>query len=324
MGIFHFLNVLDGDCSIIQHPSGHITVVDVNNAGAETMVESALERALATGNYQQKKYPVDPIEYMRSRGMESVFRFVLTHPDMDHMGGLKAFFSELGPVNFWDTDNMEEKEFDAGSPYNPEDWEFYQNLRDTKPTDSPRRLVLYSDARGKYFNVNEDGSPGADGLFVLAPTPQLCADAQETGECNDYSYVLLYKSNAGRIVMSGDSHDKTWEHILSKHGSDVAGADILIAPHHGRNSDRSFDFLDVVKPKLALFGNAASEHLAYAEFSKRNIPVITNNQAGCVVIDTNGNCMQLYVTNPSFAEAVTGAQTFDPTLQAYFLGTLSV
>lgn len=39
MGILHFLNVLDGDCSIIQHPSGHTTVVDVCNASVESIVE---------------------------------------------------------------------------------------------------------------------------------------------------------------------------------------------------------------------------------------------------------------------------------------------
>jgi competence protein ComEC len=32
MAIIHFLNVLEGDCNIIQHDSGRISVIDVSNA----------------------------------------------------------------------------------------------------------------------------------------------------------------------------------------------------------------------------------------------------------------------------------------------------
>jgi len=321
MGIFHFLNVLNGDCSVIQHPSDHVTVVDVNNAGTAPTVE-LLEKALAAGNFGQKNNPVDPIAYLRSHGIRSVFRFVLTHPDMDHMGGMKAFFDAFSPLNFWDTDNTEEKEFNDPCPYDEDDWLFYKKLRDGKPSEAPKRLELYADAKGKYFNRNENGESGGDGLYVLAPTKGLCADAKQSGECNDYSHVLLYRSKGGRIVVSGDSHDKTWEHILKNHKEDVAGAEVLLAPHHGRDSDRSFEFLDVVKPKLALFGNAESEHLAYPEFKKRSIPVITNNQAGCVVIDTNEGAMKVYVTNAAFAQAVSGAKTYSQTHRAYYCLTI--
>ena len=32
MSTIHFLNVLEGDCNIIQHDSGRVTVIDVSNA----------------------------------------------------------------------------------------------------------------------------------------------------------------------------------------------------------------------------------------------------------------------------------------------------
>jgi hypothetical protein len=43
----------------------------------------------------------------------------------------------------------------------------------------------------------------------------------------------------------------------------VTNVDLLIEPHHGRKSGRSYDFLDTLKPKVTIFGNANSEHLAY-------------------------------------------------------------
>ena len=62
---FHFLNVLDGDCSIIKHgSSGHLSIIDVCNARREKKelgyYESLLleKRYQALGNFQQKKHPV--------------------------------------------------------------------------------------------------------------------------------------------------------------------------------------------------------------------------------------------------------------------------
>lgn len=106
MATIHFLNVKAGDCSIIKHNSGHITVIDVCNAKpVEAFTEVVLaelakaERGIS-GNFQQKKYPVNPIGYMRDHGMSSIFRYIQTHPDMDHMDGNEALFDEFSPLNF--------------------------------------------------------------------------------------------------------------------------------------------------------------------------------------------------------------------------------
>src|SRR5262249_27463011 len=152
--------------------------------------------------------------------------------------------------NFWDTDNNEEKEdFDEDSGYNLEDWEFYKSLGDEKPETNPKRLTFYSGAKNKYFNIGADGSSGGDGLHILSPTLDLVTGANECGEYNDCSYVLLYKTGDDKIVFAGDSHDKCWEHILETH-KDVKNIDLLMAPHHGRASQRCYDFLDVLKPKM--------------------------------------------------------------------------
>ncbi len=269
MGTFHFLNVRNGDCSIIQHPSGHTTVIDVYNASSEALSEAqAIDAVVALdesrGNFNQKAFPVNLISYLKKFGISSIFRFILTHPDMDHIGGIEDLFNEFSPANFWDTDNACVKDdFGNGGPHDEQDWLFYKALRDNRPTESPKRLVLYSGKRGKYYNQAEDGSGGGDGIYILSPTKELMKAAIESDDYNDFSYVLVYKSNGGRIIVAGDSHDATWEHILANHYNDVANAEVLLAPHHGRKSNRTYQFLDVVKPKITLFGNANHEHLAY-------------------------------------------------------------
>lgn len=327
MGIFHYLNVLNGDCSIIQHPSGRVTVVDVYNASIAQENISLDQRAYLEviaerANYNQKKHPVNPINYLKDFGISEVHRFIVTHPDMDHIGGIKDFFDTFGPANFWDTDNTCEKDFDGvKGPHSEEDWEYYKNLRDTDPQSSPKRLTLYSGASGKFFNKNEDGDEGSDGLHVLAPTKELVSHANECGDFNDASYVLLYRSAGGRILLSGDSHDRTWEHILENHADDIANVDLLIAPHHGRHSNRSYEFLSIVNPALTFFGNASSEHLAYKAWSNRGLPIYTNNECGTMIVDTNSKPMSLYVTNETFARAENPYTFYSVAHKGYFVKT---
>ena len=308
MGVLHFLNVDDGDCSVIQHPSGRVTVIDVNNA-SPTVSKAILEALGVHGDFRQKDHPVNPIEYLGNREVRSVHRFILTHPDMDHMGGIKAFFDAFSPINFWDSDNEEEKEFETGSPHNEEDWDFYRNIRVTDPNSEPKRLTLLDRMVGCYWNKDEGSSSGGDGLHILSPTADLLNRANESGDFNDCSYVILYRSAAGTTLFPGDAQNATWDHLLSHHKSDIADVDLLIAPHHGRRSDLDFSFLDAVKPKLTFFGNAPSEHLAYDAWNNRKLPFITNNQANCIVVDTSGTTMSLYVTNESFARSL-NANTF--------------
>ncbi len=51
-------------------------------------------------------------------------------------------------------------------------------------------------------------------------------------------------------------------------------------------------------PRVTLFGNASSEHLAYDKYPK---PKITNNQAGYIVLDVIKAEITFYVKNLEFA-----------------------
>lgn len=329
MSTVHFLNVKEGDCSILQHNSGHVTVIDVCNAKAVDDVsrelswantylkQAAQVMAAKGGNFNQKEYPVNPIEYMAERSIKSVFRYVQSHPDMDHMDGIEAFFQHFGPWNFWDTNNRKEHTTWAGSPYNVRDWKFYKNLRDSAPSEDPRRLALLSGAIGKYWNDGDNNSHG-DGIQILAPTEELVQSANESDDdYNDCSFVLLYRTGKMKVVFAGDSHDATWEHILANHREKVRNVDLLIAPHHGRKSDRDYAFLDVLRPSLTLFGNAPSEFLAYGAWNYRDLDLMTNNEADCIVVDIREEHQDVYVTNESFARQRYPNTFYDDNLKAW-------
>ncbi len=78
----------------------------------------------------------------------------------------------------------------------------------------------------------------------------------------------------------------------------------------------------MLKPRLTLFGNAPSKHLGYAAWSKRNLPVITNNQGGTIVVDldVDEDKGHVYVKNEEFARKA-NPFTFE-TDGLWFYGTL--
>lgn len=311
MGVVHFLNVLEGDCNIIQHDSGRVTVMDVSNAyndndtDAEKAVKASKERAEMINrthvpsnktNYNQKRNPDNPIDYLKNNlNISSVFRFIISHPDMDHLDGIKDLYEEFEITNTWDTDNDKYLDLNTNfAGYNKEDWAFYIKLRAGQITNTTR-LTYFSKQSNQYYNE--------DDITILCPTVELVENGNRTKDYNDASYALLYtppKKNGGKwkILLAGDTHDDSWDYILENHKRDVSDIDILFAPHHGRDSKRNYDFLNVLDPKVTLFGNASSEHLAYSKYSGIKI---TNNQAGYVILETSTDYLNIYVKNFEFA-----------------------
>lgn len=324
MSRVHFLNVNEGDCSVIEHNSGHISVIDVCNARKNSTDESfnlnwgnVVESV--SGNFRQKEHPENPVRYLRENiKADCIFRYIQTHPDMDHMDGIKDLFESFEVVNFWDTANNKRMDDSKGfGQYRKEDWEFYQSIR--RSTNNPLTLFLDSDSRGRYYNQEEDGI--CDGLSILAPSKKLVRSANNNGDYNDSSYVLLYRTGKWKIVFSGDSAKDTWDYILATHEKDVSNIDVLIAPHHGRTSGGNDDYLDILNPKLSLLGNAKSEYMDYDSWNNRDLFHITNNQAGNVILDIKNDVIRVSVSNESFAKA-RGNYEYDANVKAFCIGYL--
>ena len=103
MAKVHFLTVGEGDCSIIEHNSGRISMIDICNGNkvvskAEARIIEALEKP--RGNFAMCKRQTNPLEYLQEMGVSSIFRFILTHPDMDHLDGFNNLIDNFSVTNF--------------------------------------------------------------------------------------------------------------------------------------------------------------------------------------------------------------------------------
>lgn len=264
---------------------------------------NAEKRSAAGGNFGMRYRPTNPVNYLKGLGVNEIFRFILTHPDMDHLDGFKSLCDNFAVLNFWDSGVRKKKPSFAAGPYREEDWDHYEMFRDGKA-----KASVVSPLAGSRFDLANQGEPNDQGdyLHIVAPSRKLVSNGNLNGDPNDASYVLVYCSAGGRIVFAGDSHDATWEYILAEHEGVVKDCAVLIAPHHGRASGREYKFLDTLRPKLTLFGCADSVHMGYPAWNNRGLKIITNNQAGNVVLHGGSAGINVYVENLKFAETCAG------------------
>ncbi len=285
----HFLNVGHGDCTIIEHPSGHLTMVDINNGddldenskkeviseysfnGTLNMMKNA--GYITEGDFLKRAgYSIeltDPLDYLLNTIKKNViFRYIQTHPDIDHMCGLKPLEVKPIPIwNFWDTDNNKTL-VSFKSDADEENWRAYQRYR--KRTDITI-LNLYNGSKNKYFNQDDYGGTG-DGIYILAPTIDLTEKANETDCHNLHSYVLWIEYGNRKIVLGGDADADSWDYIYKKHGSYLK-CDILKAAHHGRDSGYYKDAVAAMHPIFTIVSvgkkpstDASNKYRTYSDF----------------------------------------------------------
>jgi len=242
---FHFLNVGKGNCTVIDLPSERLSIIDVDDSRAISNEERKELESL------KKAALSNPIDYILETFPErEVFRFILSHPDMDHMSGIKTLFEKKYVRNFWDVPNDKP---DPGnwdkSPYDKDDWDYYSYIRNEKKED----LTVVTPLR----NAVSDCCWVQDGIKILSPNQTLIDEAEKSGEYDHLSYVLRVDYANARAIITGDATTAALNDIVKSYDSDDLKSDILLAPGHGSKNHVSKEFLDIVKPRLTVVSVAA-------------------------------------------------------------------
>ena len=191
----HFLNVNQGDCIVLEHNSGRVTVFDVSAGNLERKRVAAMEAIAgrditpAKGNYRMCQHPTNPIDYLKNIGVAEIWRFILSHPDMDHLDGFNALLNEFAVLNFWDSGARRKKpDFSNNGGYKEEDWDRYaKTLAGNEP--GTKTVFAQAGARFKYANEDDTENGVGDALHILAPDKELMDAANASQDFNDASYV---------------------------------------------------------------------------------------------------------------------------------------
>jgi beta-lactamase superfamily II metal-dependent hydrolase len=266
----HFLNVGHGDCTFIEHPSGRISMIDINNSMSlpEPDVDALADSlgltasAFRFGGSPPDGFPsweeyyrsflVDPVDYFKATfGADAeIWRYIQTHPDMDHMGGLFRFFRQerIRLLHMWDVEHTKELDSDSftSGPYNEADWLMYQLMR-LGSVDEGRDHKVLNLFRGDHAQYWVD-----DNLQILGPTKDLVEYANDSQNWNNLSYVLRVEHAGRSIILPGDAEKPAWDKIESFETPDELGCDILKASHHGRESGYSESAVDAMSPEFVI------------------------------------------------------------------------
>lgn len=261
----HFLNVGHGDCTIIEHPSGNLTMIDINNSSSlpeDDEVALAESHQVSLSEFRHSTFTksleamyrerlVDPREYYRKHfGERSLFRYVQSHPDMDHMSGLASFFwgEKVELTNFWDvlhSKQLSESEF-TGGRFSWEDWLAYGYLREGNGADGSTHKVLHK-AHG---DTGDQWT--SDGLTLLGPTADLMEYCDRKGDWNNASYVFRLDYAGRRVMLPGDAEKPAWDSIEAHHATGELKCDVLKAAHHGRESGYSKTAVQAIDPEVVI------------------------------------------------------------------------
>lgn len=270
MSIVKSLAVGEGDMFYIKHNTDNFTVIDC-------CIDENLES--------------DIINEIKSESKDmGISRFISTHPDEDHIQGLKTLNNEWPIINFYCVENEVAKEKPS------ESFDEYCKLRD-----SEKSFYLYKGCSRKWLNRGDNERGGA-GLNVLWPITnnkyfkEQLELVKEGVSPNNISPIIMYEADNAKFLWMGDIETTFLEKV--KDNIDFEEVDVLFAPHHGRESGKvPSDILEILNPKVVVIGEAPSEHLNY--YSKYN--TITQNSAGDIIFDIHKKRIDIYVGNSNYS-----------------------
>ena len=198
-----FLDVGQGDATVLRL-RGAVILID---AGPEPAGREAI------------------VPWLRQAGIDRIDLAVVTHPDLDHYGGL-AYVAEHIAISA-----VAHPGLDAET----------QAWRNLKAVLAAQGIPMRAAARGQVFYAG-----AGDTLRVLSPERP-----GQYGDRNDNSVVTLLRTRGNRILFTGDLGPEAETRLLALEPDRLAGA-ILKVPHHGSDLSNPYGFLAAVKPGVAL------------------------------------------------------------------------
>ena len=188
---------------------------------------------------------------LRGRGETRIDTLVLSHRDIDHVGGARALLAAL-PVGA-----------------------LVSSLEESHP-------LLGGVSTRTRCEAGQSWS--WDGVQFDVLWPQ-AADFERRSKPNALSCVLRVASAHGIALLTGDIEREQETALVAAHGSDLR-SDVLIVPHHGSKTSSSAPFLDAVNPQWAIFqagyrsrfGHPAAEVMA--RYVERHIVPVESSICG--------------------------------------------
>ena len=216
----YFVDVGQGDCTLIQ-TSGRKNVL-IDGGGSEF------------GSFDVGKSTLLP--YLLDRGITKIDYMMISHFDSDHIGGLFYIMENLRVDNIIISKQGESSENLK---------KFIEILQsNNRGSKNKTNIILVK----KGDNIKIDNTSYFEILF---PEDELIND----NILNNNSIVAKFVSNNFKMLFTGDIEEIAENRLCELYKStNKLQADIIKVAHHGSKTSSTLNFLELVKPKIALIG----------------------------------------------------------------------
>ncbi|WP_149454432.1 DNA internalization-related competence protein ComEC/Rec2 [Pasteuria penetrans] len=226
------LDVGQGDALVLEWPDGRVWLVDTGgrfHRNGEFLPPSWLSTVWDAGT--QVILP-----FLWKRGIVQIDMLILTHGDLDHIGGARSI-AEYLPIRYL--------------------------LRNPHPPSvEERELVAF--LRGKGTKIIE-ASRGLGGMigpgihwYVLHPHREWISPS-----INESSLVLSLNIYGRRFLLTGDIEGGGEQELLSIEGDDISSIDVLKVAHHGSRTSTQQVWVDRTKPVYAIISVGANNRYGH-------------------------------------------------------------
>lgn len=255
------LNVGQGDAAVVELPGSKVLLIDAGGA--------------ATGEFDTGEAIVAP--FLRSRKILKVDFLLVSHPRIDHYGGMGTIVAEFSPREFW------------SGPSKGQAARF-EDLHDALAKAEIARAILH------------DREP-----CRLIDRVKFCVLSPPIDKTDDASVALRLEYGELKYLFSGDI-DRREEKALAQKAEDLRAA-VIKVPRHGAATASTPEFIAAVAPKLAVISAGARSR---AEAQREQVAeryrafgaaVLRTYDDGAITVASDGHSVR-YATHKSGKKGV--------------------
>ncbi|TVR40049.1 MAG: MBL fold metallo-hydrolase [Bacteroidia bacterium] len=214
------------------------------------------------------------VEYLQRLEVESIDLVIGTHPHADHVGGLIEVFHT----------------FDVTEVIDPEVNYSTVTYRDYRTTIDSREITFTAGRSGMEWQLSEGAV-----MQIVHPA------APSTRHINDASVVARIVFGDIAVLLTGDAEERAEREMLAR--SEPLRSQILKVGHHGSITSTTLDFLEQVKPEVAVIMVGEGNRYAHPnEETLHNLEaagaeIYRTDTHGSIVIKTNGIRYVIHTTS---------------------------
>jgi len=194
---------------------------------------------LGTGDYSGNNLKFSPLRYLIDNyKVEQLDYVIITHPHLDHIDDILNFDLLVPKVLSRPKSITNQRMMEGIQEKDRQKIEKYCEINDRYNAPIPESSVDY------IYNPENWG-----GMKI-----QKFNLDREDNNFNNHSIVVVIEFADIKIVIPGDNEISSLDELMeiSNFKTAVQDADILLAPHHGRESGYNNDFVTLVNPRLTV------------------------------------------------------------------------